>query len=90
MYRIAVQWLLGVHLEGNRLTIRPCVPSTWTRYTVRLRRKQTLYEIVVEPGVELVVEVDGVAVSHEGIDLADDGQIHTVHVKHRAVDKLAG
>lgn len=90
MYRVAVQWLLGVVIEGTRLTLRPCVPSTWTRYSVRLRRGQTIYEIEVEPGTGLEVEVDGNVATDGVVQLVDDGHLHTVVARRRRASQLAG
>jgi cyclic beta-1,2-glucan synthetase len=90
MYRIAVQWLLGIHLEGSRLTIRPCVPASWRKYSVRMRRGHTIYEITVEPGGPLTVEADGVVVTDGVVAMVDDGHLHTVHVRHERADQLAG
>ncbi len=90
MYRIALHWLLGLHLEGARLSIRPCVPPSWERYTIRLRRGTALYEIVVVPGPDLTVDVDGQTVGDGVILLKDDGAIHTVLVRSRGTARLAG
>ena len=90
MYRIAVQWLLGIHIEGHRLSIRPCVPASWRRYSVRLRRGHTTYSIAVEPGSPLSIEVDGSIVPDGVVELVDDGHLHTVVAKHRQADQLAG
>jgi cyclic beta-1,2-glucan synthetase len=90
MYRIAVEWILGIRIEGHVLTLRPCVPRTWSKYGVRLRRGQTLYEITVEPGEALRVEVDGVLARDGVVELRDDGNIHTVVARRNRADKLVG
>jgi len=59
MYRIAVEWILGIRIAGGCLTIRPCVPSSWAAYSVRFRYKSASYDIRVQPGPNLEVRVDG-------------------------------
>jgi cyclic beta-1,2-glucan synthetase len=92
MYRIVLEHLLGIRIEGAHLSVRPCVPSAWTRYTVRVRRGRSLYEIVVEPGADLGVEVDGAVVRDGRVELVDDGAVHAVSVKRRPAtpNRLAG
>jgi cellobiose phosphorylase len=90
MYRIAVQWLLGIDVEGDRLRIQPCVPSSWSRYSVRLRRGRTTYEIAVEPGESLDVEVDGALAADGVVHMIDDGHLHAVVAKRRRANQLTG
>ena len=37
MYRLVVESLLGLRLEGDRLRIAPCLPPEWTGFTLRYR-----------------------------------------------------
>src|SRR4029453_3154953 len=37
MYRIGLEYLLGIQLEGGKLRFSPCVPRAWRRYEVDLR-----------------------------------------------------
>ncbi len=47
MYRLIIEELLGVHVEANHLRLSPCVPSTWSEYTVHYRHKDARYHIRV-------------------------------------------
>jgi len=89
MYRIAVEWVLGIRISGTSLTIRPCVPSTWSAYTVRLRYKSANYDIRVQPGPNLEVRVDGVLGNDGSIALVDDGKTHEVRVSSAAPNRIA-
>jgi cyclic beta-1,2-glucan synthetase len=89
MYRIAVEWLLGIRLSGATLTIRPCVPSTWEVYSVQLRYKTSTYDIRVHPGPNLEVRVDGTTQSDGSIQLVDDGKRHEVRVASAQRTRLA-
>jgi cellobiose phosphorylase len=80
MYRIAVEWLLGLRLRGNSLSLHPCVPSSWPTYSIRLVRAKTTYEIRVDPGRDLRATLDGVALEGTTIAIVDDGRVHKVLV----------
>jgi cyclic beta-1,2-glucan synthetase len=47
MYRLVVESLLGITLEGDRLRFAPCLPPTWNEFAVRYRYRETYYEIVI-------------------------------------------
>jgi cellobiose phosphorylase len=89
MYRIAIEWILGVRVSGACLTIRPCVPSSWGVYSVRFRYKSATYDIRVQPGHELLVRLDGVLVADGAIPLADDGKVHEVRASSATANRLA-
>jgi cyclic beta-1,2-glucan synthetase len=89
MYRIAVEWTLGVRISGACLTIRPCVPSSWAVYSVRFRYKSAIYDIRVQPGHELQIRVDGVLAADGSIALVDDGKVHRVRASGATANRLA-
>ncbi|RYE95212.1 MAG: cyclic beta 1-2 glucan synthetase, partial [Oxalobacteraceae bacterium] len=35
MYRLLTESLLGLHREGSRLSLRPCIPADWTEYKLQ-------------------------------------------------------
>jgi cyclic beta-1,2-glucan synthetase len=88
-YRVAVQNILGLYLEaenGQRyLRLDPCVPKTWTSWTVTFRDGDATYEIAfdnprgVKRGVESVT-VDGVARDDLRVPLDGAAGAHAVHV----------
>ena len=88
MYRLIVESLLGVRLEGDRLHISPCLPAEWNEFTVRYRYRETEYRITVrrsttdDEGVPSAtrVTVDGVAQDNGFIMLIDDRTTHEVEV----------
>jgi cyclic beta-1,2-glucan synthetase len=88
MYRLVVESLLGLNLEGDRLRFAPRMPSHWKEFAVRYRYRETYYDITVrERGVEsmeirgaLSMTFDGVAQDGDSILLADDRSEHRVEV----------
>ncbi len=98
MYRLIVESLLGINLEGDRLRLAPCLPPQWNDFTVRYRYRETTYHIQVlrgEAGDEgdldaASVVVDGVLQTGNCVVLADDRREHRVEVRtadRRAVEE---
>ncbi len=83
LYRVALESMLGFQVQGNRLTLTPCISRQWHNYEIVYRYRTAVYQIRVENphGVEQgikQVELDGVAQQRFEITLADDGQRHEV------------
>jgi cellobiose phosphorylase len=89
MYRLIVESLLGVTLEGNALRFAPCLPADWTAFTMRYRHRETPYDIAVRQTLAAVgeafrattVTVDGVVQSDDRVHLIDDHAAHQVVVE---------
>ena len=87
MYRTAVEYMLGVRLQGDTLVIDPVIPKAWPQFEVRFRHGETMYEILVEnperrcSGVShIVVDEKPVPPGNPAIPLVDDGKTHQVRV----------
>ena len=61
MYRAAVESILGIRKEGNRLSVKPVLPSHWEGFKATLRLSDAVYRIEVrrEEGAEPAIEIDG-------------------------------
>jgi cyclic beta-1,2-glucan synthetase len=86
LYRTGIEWMLGIRVQGNRLLLDPCIPSSWPGFTATIRYRSARYEIeVTNPegacrGVS-AIELDGVALSDRtGVPLVDDQRTHRVRV----------
>jgi cellobiose phosphorylase len=73
MYRLAVESLLGLRREGDKLRIAPCLPATWPGFKLRYRYRDTVYRITVVR--------DESGTSDHVISLVDDRQEHQVELK---------
>ncbi len=82
MYRLLLETLLGVNLEGNQLRLTPSLPKTWSTFTVHYRYRQTRYHIRVTrfPGVSHL-SLDGQALAGNTIPLLDDHRDHSVEMQ---------
>ena len=87
MYRLLVESLLGLHVEGDKLTINACVPDDWDSYGIDYRYGDTTYRIMItqttgagSPGA-CRFRVDGVDLPEAMLTLVDDRQEHVVEVR---------
>jgi len=88
MYRLVVESLLGLNLEGERLRVAPCLPADWKSFTAHYRYRETVYHIVVRQtaparGDERLT-VDGCDQPSLAIPLVDDHAEHHVEAWVRA------
>ncbi|MGV8991335.1 MAG: GH36-type glycosyl hydrolase domain-containing protein [Thiobacillus sp.] len=91
MYRLTVETLLGLNLEGDHLRIAPCIPADWESYKIRYRFHDTFYHITIrrvgdQPEKVIRVTLDGVVIDGTGkpqgmIPLVDDRRDHLVEVE---------
>ena len=84
MYRLILESLLGLRLEGKLLHFQPCLPTAWTGFSLRYRWGQTVYAIEVQTQVgagEVRVLLDGVLQDKAVLPLQDDGVAHTVVIQ---------
>ena len=84
MYRLIVEYLLGVRLSVDKLQVVPCLPAHWEGFTVHYRYRETIYHIKVVRGQaggnKGCVTVDGVTQQEQAIPLVDDHREHLIEV----------
>jgi cyclic beta-1,2-glucan synthetase len=85
LYRIGLETILGFRRLGDELSIEPCIPPEWRRFTINYRYGSATYLIIVEnpQGAErgtVRVELDGQAVAGKTVRLTDDGREHQIRV----------
>jgi cyclic beta-1,2-glucan synthetase len=83
MYRVALEGILGFRLRGARLTLDPCIPSTWGGFSMSYRFGRSTYQIYVENPTGVCrgvrsLELDGVSILDHAVTLIDDGQDHEI------------
>jgi cellobiose phosphorylase len=88
MYRLVIESLLGLRLEGDRLRIQPCLPGEWPGFTAHYRFRETVYHISVHQTPpttgEERVNLDGQDQEGLAIPLVDDQREHRVEAWVRA------
>ncbi len=85
MYRLIVETLLGLRLEGDQLRVSPRLPRAWDSLKLHYRYRDTFYHITVkrigaDAAQEVHMTVDGREQTDAAILLVDDRQEHTVEL----------
>ncbi len=93
MYRLLVETLLGVHLEGNQLRLDPRLPDAWDSYKIHYRYRQTVYHITISRFPDVTAEsnlltLDGKELPGVLLPLHDDHQEHHAELKLRAGSRV--
>ena len=85
LYRAGLENILGLRRRGDTFMVDPCVPASWSEYSIEWRHGSSRYDIKVTntdrvwTGVARA-ELDGAAVNHLSIPLVDDGATHVVRI----------
>ncbi|HEY5337019.1 MAG TPA: protein ndvB, partial [Rhizomicrobium sp.] len=87
-YRIALEWLLGFRLQGDKLLLDPCIPRGWPGFEISYRHGTAQYDIAVENPLGvcrgiIAVKLDGQSLTGDNralIPLVDDGAKHRIQV----------
>ena len=88
MYRLLIETLLGLNLEGNQLRLTPRLPPTWTTFKMHYRYHQTHYHLSVSrvavnlPCADELI-LDGQLVAGHTLHLVDDCSDHSVEIMVR-------
>ena len=91
MYRLLLETLLGVNIEGDQLRLAPRLPKSWTTYKIHYRYRRTVYHITItqlaadSPDPDLL-SVDGQEITGKTIPLRDDCQEHAVEIRVHGLD----
>jgi cellobiose phosphorylase len=92
MYRLLIETLLGLNLEGDQLCLNPRMPKAWSTYKIHYRYRQTVYHITItqlaaDSTDANLLSLDGQEISGKTVPLQDDHQEHFVEMKV-AVNRL--
>jgi cellobiose phosphorylase len=86
MYRLIVETLLGLRLEGNRVSLNPRMPRAWNSLKIHYRHQDTFYHITIlrladdSPDAERLL-LDGKEIEGKTFPVVDDRHEHTVELK---------
>ena len=81
MYRLLIESLLGVNLEGDRLRLAPRLPAAWPGCKIHYRYRQTVYHLTftrraADAPDQPRLTLDGQPLPGPTIPLRDDRQEH--------------
>ena len=85
MYRIVLEWILGLRRRGAELSLSPCVPRHWSNFEIEYRFQKSVYVIRIENPNHVTrgvreMELDGQSISGDTIELEGSGVRHEVRV----------
>ena len=80
MYRLFTESLLGLHREGEWLSLRPCIPAAWEGYRMRYRFGGSVYaiEVVQQDAGPARLQLDGQWLADLRCPLHDDDSEHVL------------
>jgi cyclic beta-1,2-glucan synthetase len=88
MQRAGVESILGLTIRGAFLHLDPCIPRSWAKYELTVRRASARYEITVDnpSGVSRGIgfaEVDGTELVERPVRvrIVEDGATHRVRIR---------
>ena len=87
MYRVVLEGLLGLKVQGETLLLNPCIPRSWPGFEIIFRHGKAVYEIAVENhngagrGITRAT-LDGADIESKTVRVAlkDDGATHHLRV----------
>ena len=83
MYRLIIEFFLGLQQEADKLKFVPCIPKEWESFKIHYRYKNTFYHIFFtqkDSAGKMVVRLDEKEEESGIINLADDGLEHTIGI----------
>jgi len=85
LYRVGVEALLGLRIEGKLLQLSPVIPARWDGYSISYRYHNTLYLIEAKNPDHVSSHIreiwlDGDRLDQVVVELADDGIDHHLNV----------
>lgn len=85
MWKVSLDWIMGVRAELRGLLVDPCIPSSWDSFKLTRRFRRATYQIEVRnpdhvsTGVAEIV-VDGKRYDSHLLPVFADGKVHSVQV----------
>src|SRR4026207_1556303 len=93
MCRVWLEDVLGFHLRGTHLFIRPSLPEDWKSCEITYRFRSSTYRISMERvshGNMCSIDCDGSPVEQDFANLHDDGNEHQIHVRIGGAESRSG
>jgi len=83
MYQLLAESFFGLKRTGNRLTIKPCIPDSWTSFDIKYKFGETEYHLKIErdPSArEMKILLDGSDQGSNELLLVNDQLAHEVKI----------
>jgi len=95
MWRVCLDWILGVRPDWDSLVVDPCLPTSWDRVHVRRPWRHAVYEIEIENPEhvskgQVALEVDGERIEGNRLPAFGDRRTHQVRATLQPAEVLVG
>ncbi len=84
-YRCGIEYLLGIVIKDNILTVKPCIPDEWEEYFVRYKHRSSVYNIKVinrfKTNTVNIIKINGSKQEEKQIRLIDNNKIYDVEIE---------
>lgn len=84
-YRCGIEYLLGIVIKDNILTVKPCIPDEWEEYFVRYKHGNSVYNIKVinrfKTNTVNTIKINGSKQEEKQIRLIDNNKIYDVEIE---------
>ena len=85
-YKAGIEYILGIKIRNNILTIEPCIERSWKEFSIRYKYGRSIYNIKVKNlnGNNCQVnqiKLNGEVVEDKSIKLIEDGKINDIEVE---------
>lgn len=86
-YKAGIEYILGLRVNEESLSIKPCIPNGLNEYSIRFEFKSSVYNIRVRnlshcsSNVVTSFKVNGEEIPNKEIKLVDNGRIYDIEVE---------
>jgi cellobiose phosphorylase len=83
MYQLLAESFFGLKRAGNRLTLKPCIPDSWTSFNIKYQFAETVYQLVFQrdpDNKEINLFLDGVRQESNDLILVNDELVHEIKI----------
>lgn len=86
MYEAGIKYILGLHIENQKLKLQPCIPNDWKEYTIKYKYGSSIYHIhITNPNAKNTgitnFKLNGQEIPEKEIVLNKNGGIYNIEVE---------
>lgn len=74
MYRVAIEDMLGIRVDGSKLTLAPALPGNWNEFRFTYRRNKTTWQVHA-------IREAPMGSRNDTLTLSEDGKLHNVELR---------
>ncbi len=85
MYKAGIEYILGLQIHNQTLSIKPAIPKEWKEYSIRYEYETSVYNIKIKnpngknTGVEKFI-CNGEEIEKKCVKLIDNGKINEIEI----------